>query len=92
MSHLREGARRSVRVVKFADDNERVYKTLPLHPAQVPGTAPDLNWGFRNASLGLGMDALPTKEGEMVAVLLAPKGRHDGVWVAVPLENIEVQP
>ena len=29
---------------------------------------------------------------EMVAVLLAPKGRHDGVWVAVPLENIEVQP
>ena len=35
-----------------------------------PGTASDLNWGCRNKTLDLGMDALPTKEGEMVAVLL----------------------
>ena len=36
----------------------------------VPGTAADLNWGARNKELDLGIDALPTAEGEMVAVLL----------------------
>ncbi|EOD04327.1 hypothetical protein EMIHUDRAFT_250583 [Emiliania huxleyi CCMP1516] len=34
------------------------------------GHGRDLNWGCRNGTLDLGMDALPTKEGEMVAVLL----------------------
>ena len=60
----------STRTVRYADKNERRYKTLPLHPSAVPGTAADLNWGCRNGTLDLGMDALPTKEGEMVAVLL----------------------
>jgi len=40
----------------------------------VPGTSSDLNWGCRNTSIDLGMDALPTKEGEMVAVLLFKPG------------------
>jgi len=60
----------STRTVRFDDNNERRYKTLPLHPSAVPGTAADLNWGARNRTLDLGMDALPTVEGEMVAVLL----------------------
>ena len=60
----------NTRTVRFEDKNERRYKTLPLHPSAVAGTASDLNWGCRNASIDLGMDALPTMEGEMVAVLL----------------------
>ena len=64
----------TTKTVRFPNSNERRYKTLPLHPSNVPGTAADLNWGFRNASLGLGMDALPTREGEMVAVLLFRPG------------------
>ena len=64
----------ATKTVRFAEKNERRYKTLPLHPSAVPGTPTDLNWGFRNASLGLGMDALPTREGEMVAVLLFKPG------------------
>ena len=60
--------------VRYKNTNERVYKTLPLHPSDVAGTASDLNWGASNRSLGLGMDALPTKEGEMVAVLLFKPG------------------
>ncbi len=71
---LEAAAGSTTRTVRFADKNERVYKTLPLHPANVEGTSADLNWGGRNASLGLGMDALPTKEGEMVAVLLFKPG------------------
>lgn len=58
------------RTVRYEDDNERRYKTIPLHPSAVAGTPVDLNWGFQNKTLGLGMDALPTAEGEMVAVLL----------------------
>ena len=73
-SHVRaalEGAPGSTtRCVRFENRNERRYRTIPLHPSRVPGTPTDLNWGFRNASAGLGMDALPTLEGEMVAVLL----------------------
>ena len=61
---------RRIKTVRYEDKNERRYRTIPLHPSRVPGTASDLNWGFQNASAGLGMDALPTKEGEMVAVLL----------------------
>jgi kynurenine 3-monooxygenase len=64
----------TTRTVRFEENNERRYKTLPLHPSLVPGSATDLNWGYRNASLGLGMDALPTMEGEMVAVLLFKPG------------------
>jgi len=59
--------------VRFDDNNERRYKTLPLHPSAVPGTAADLNWGARNRTLDLGMDALPTVEGEMVAVQYGPR-------------------
>lgn len=58
------------RTVRFADTNERRYKTIPLHPDAVEGTDADLNWGYTNKSLGLGMDALPTLEGQMVGVLL----------------------
>jgi len=60
----------TTRTVRYANNNERRYKTLPLHPSAVPGTPTDLNWGARNKKLGLGMDALPTAEGEMVSVLL----------------------
>lgn len=55
----------STRTVRFPDNNERRYKTLALHPSAVAGTASDLNWGCRNKSLELGMDALPTMEGNM---------------------------
>jgi len=64
----------STRTVRFPDNNERRYKTLALHPSAVAGTASDLNWGCRNKSLELGMDALPTMEGNMVAVLLFRPG------------------
>ena len=57
----------NTRTVRFEDKNERRYKTLPLHPSAVAGTASDLNWGCRNASIDLGMDALPTMEGEKSA-------------------------
>lgn len=60
--------------VRFEDNNERRYKTIQLHPSAVDGTSSDLNWGYRNASLDLGMDALPTREGEMIAVLLFKPG------------------
>mmetsp|Transcript_20579 Transcript_20579/g.46211 ORF Transcript_20579/g.46211 Transcript_20579/m.46211 type:complete len:556 (+) Transcript_20579:66-1733(+) len=60
----------NTKFVRFEDRNERRYKTLPLHPSRVPGTRADLNWGAGNPATGLGMDALPTKEGEMVGVLL----------------------
>ena len=33
------------RAVRFADENERRYKTIPLHPSEVAGTPVDLNWG-----------------------------------------------
>ena len=62
------------RTVRFADLNERRFKTVPLHPSLVDGTSSDLNWGYRNKTLELGMDALPTMEGEMVAVLLTKPG------------------
>ena len=58
------------RAVRFAEVNERRYKTIPLHPERVNGTRTDLGWGCRNKTLELGMDALPTKEGTMVGVLL----------------------
>jgi kynurenine 3-monooxygenase len=64
----------NTRTVRFDNDNERQYKTVALHPSLVPGTASDLNWGARNKALELGMDALPTMEGEMVAVLLCKPG------------------
>ena len=67
---LSDDSTRSTKTIRYPDNNERRYKTLPLHPSAVPGTASDLNWGCRNKTLDLGMDALPTKEGEMVAVLL----------------------
>jgi len=67
---LAEAPGSRTRTVRFEDRNERRYRTLPLHPSAVDGTASDLNWGLQNKSKGLGMDALPTKEGEMVAVLL----------------------
>ena len=64
----------ATRVERFVDTNERQYKTIPFHPSAVAGTPVDLNWGYQNKSLGLGMDALPTKEGEMVGVLLFKPG------------------
>lgn len=67
---LAESPLTNTKTVRFENRNERRYKTLPLHPSAVSGTSPDLNWGSQNKSLGLGMDALPTMEGEMVAVLL----------------------
>ena len=64
----------ATRVERFVDTNERRYKTIPFHPSAVAGTPCDLNWGYQNKSLGLGMDALPTMEGEMVGVLLFKPG------------------
>ena len=34
--------------VRFEDDNERRYKTIPFHPSAVEGTSSDLNWGYQN--------------------------------------------
>ena len=53
----------TTRTVRYADDNERRYKTIQFHPSAVAGTASDLNWGYSNKTLELGMDALPTMEG-----------------------------
>lgn len=64
----------TTRTVRFPDNNERRYKSLMLHPSAVPGTAADLNWSGGNKTLNLQMEALPTKEGEMVGVLLLRPG------------------
>lgn len=62
------------RFIRFEDANERRYKTFPMHPDFVPGTRADLNWGAGNRDMRLGMDALPTKEGGLVGVLLLVPG------------------
>jgi hypothetical protein len=79
--------------LRFADSNERRYKTIPFHPTAVEGTAADLNWGYQNKSLGLGMDALPTMEGEMVGVLLfKPLCNHicNHIWWACCSSSLSV--
>merc|ERR1711907_547533 len=60
---LSEAEGSTTRALRFPDNNERRYKTLPLHPSAVPGTSSDLNWGMSNRTLDLAMDALPTMEG-----------------------------
>ncbi|KAK3256417.1 hypothetical protein CYMTET_34446, partial [Cymbomonas tetramitiformis] len=55
------------KVKRYDDDNVRVYKTLPLHLPK--GWRGDLNYSARTKS-GLNLDALPTKEGAMIAVVL----------------------
>eukprot|EP00316_Scyphosphaera_apsteinii_P011637 CAMPEP_0119302456 /NCGR_PEP_ID=MMETSP1333-20130426/4042_1 /TAXON_ID=418940 /ORGANISM="Scyphosphaera apsteinii, Strain RCC1455" /LENGTH=428 /DNA_ID=CAMNT_0007304807 /DNA_START=99 /DNA_END=1382 /DNA_ORIENTATION=+ len=64
----------STRTERFADSNERLYKTLLLHAGNVPGISADLNWGYYNRTADLGLDALPTKEGRMVSVMLVRPG------------------
>lgn len=70
------------RGVRFEDANERRYRTISMRG---DAAASDLNWGFRNASADLGMDALPTREGGHVAVLLFRPGSP----VATALESAE---
>jgi kynurenine 3-monooxygenase len=61
------------RVKRYKDNNVRMYRTIPLHlPIEGPGKKVwrrDLNYSARTKS-GINIDALPTKSGPYVAVVL----------------------
>ena len=58
------------RVRTFEDKNVRVYRTIPLHfPNDPKKWRQDLNWSVRLKS-DINMDALPTKEGVFLGVIL----------------------
>jgi 2-polyprenyl-6-methoxyphenol hydroxylase-like FAD-dependent oxidoreductase len=69
-SFLRDAMRQedtSFQAHRFEDTNVRVYKTVPLN---LPvGWKRDINYSCRTKS-GINLDALPTKEGKHLAVLL----------------------
>lgn len=58
---------RRVQVKRFDDNNARVYKILPL--TLPPDWRKDVNYSARTAS-GINLEAMPTKEGGMVGVVL----------------------
>jgi len=55
------------KVKRFDDNNARVYKILPL--TLPPDWRKDVNYSARTAS-GINLEAMPTKEGGMVGVVL----------------------
>ena len=58
------------RIRSFEDKNVRVYRTIPLHfPNDPKKWRKDLNWSVRLKS-DINMDALPTKEGVFLGVVL----------------------
>ena len=61
--------RRKVRVTRYTDDNERVYKTVPMRLPE--GWRPDINYSARSADGRVIFDALPASgSGEYCGVLL----------------------
>eukprot|EP00427_Karlodinium_veneficum_P068190 CAMPEP_0169310822 /NCGR_PEP_ID=MMETSP1017-20121227/3175_1 /TAXON_ID=342587 /ORGANISM="Karlodinium micrum, Strain CCMP2283" /LENGTH=467 /DNA_ID=CAMNT_0009404491 /DNA_START=110 /DNA_END=1513 /DNA_ORIENTATION=+ len=64
----------NTRTIRYANTNEQVYRSLSLHPSAVAGTPTNMSWEASNKTKGFGMNALPTKEGEMAAVILFKPG------------------
>lgn len=61
------------RVRRYVDDNQRVYKTIPMKLP--PGWRGDLNYSARTKGGGINYDALPAdKNGNYCGVLLLKKG------------------
>ena len=61
------------KVTRYVDDNQRVYKTIPM---KLPSSwRPDLNYSTRTKRSLMNLDALPANsEGSYCAVLLLTKG------------------
>lgn len=64
--------KKQFRVVRYEDDNQRIYKTIPI---KLPKDwRPDLNYSARTKD-GINLDALPANNnGDFCAVLLLKKG------------------
>ena len=70
---LRRFLARPFRVRRYPDDNQRVYKTIPLKAP--PGWRPDLNYSARSKDGRVNFDALPANtNGDYCGVLLLRKG------------------
>jgi 2-polyprenyl-6-methoxyphenol hydroxylase-like FAD-dependent oxidoreductase len=71
LQRLRAG--RPFRVKRYLDDNQRIYKTIPM---KIPKDwRPDLNYSARTKEGRINYDALPANEnGEYCGVLLLKKG------------------
>jgi 2-polyprenyl-6-methoxyphenol hydroxylase-like FAD-dependent oxidoreductase len=60
------------RVKRYEDDNQRIYKTIPIKLP--PGWRPDLNYSARSSGGRVNIDALPANDkGEYCGVLLLRK-------------------
>eukprot|EP00195_Chlamydomonas_chlamydogama_P001761 CAMPEP_0202920284 /NCGR_PEP_ID=MMETSP1392-20130828/76776_1 /ASSEMBLY_ACC=CAM_ASM_000868 /TAXON_ID=225041 /ORGANISM="Chlamydomonas chlamydogama, Strain SAG 11-48b" /LENGTH=524 /DNA_ID=CAMNT_0049613769 /DNA_START=404 /DNA_END=1978 /DNA_ORIENTATION=- len=70
-----EAASPQLRVKRYEDKNQLVYRTIPLFwPKHMADTRPsDLNYSARTKS-GINMDCLPTKEGPLIGVVLYKPG------------------
>ena len=65
-------AGRPFKVTRYEDDNQRVYKTIPIKLP--PGWRPDLNYSARSKGGRVNIDALPANgNGEYCGVLLLRK-------------------
>jgi hypothetical protein len=75
LQRLRAG--RPFRVKRYLDDNQRIYKTIPM---KIPKDwRPDLNYSARTKEGRINYDALPANEnGEYCGVLLLKKRRPNG--------------
>lgn len=60
-----------VKMVRFQDTNPRVYKTIPINLPE--SYRNDLNYSARTDG-GVALEALPTKEGLLVGILLVKPG------------------
>lgn len=59
------------RIIRYEDDNARVYKTVPLHFPAGKGWRGDVNYSARTADGRINFDALPAgPDGEYCGVLL----------------------
>ena len=66
-----DGEACATKMVRFPDTNPRVYKTIPIKlPASYRS---DLNYSARTKD-GVALEALPTKEGLLVGILLVKPG------------------
>lgn len=64
--------KKAFKVTRYQDDNQRVYKTIPMKLP--PGWRPDLNYSARSKGGGMNIDALPaTRTGDYCGVLLLRK-------------------
>ena len=63
---------RQFKVTRYEDDNQRIYKTIPIKLP--PGWRPDLNYSARSKGARVNIDALPANgNGEYCGVLLLRK-------------------